>query len=162
MEKDRRKRAQRGSDLFMAMTTKVLVFLEMLSRGEDADFDAAYAELVGVKDRLGRREADHKTAEELCAAVRAIATSVTPRVTGAVKGGEEQLRRVRLTKVSRRRPGDDTSVMGWEMKRPALGKSYLVYTDKGSVFRTSVVVKMVSGYIRTRNSAYQIDLLEDR
>jgi hypothetical protein len=70
-------------------------------------------------------------------------------------------RKVRITK----RYGRDnkiklqTSLVGLEDKPPDVGKNYRVFTKDGKVFTSSPVTKVAGKLIHTKNSTYEIDVL---
>lgn len=50
---------------------------------------------------------------------------------------------------------------GWELTPPRVGEIYVLFTEKGSVFRTSKVLQVSPGGFRTRNSLYSILVLQE-
>ena len=50
---------------------------------------------------------------------------------------------------------------GWELVRPTVGERYLLFTDTGSIFRSSKVTRVVGQTFDTRNSTYSVRVLED-
>lgn len=50
---------------------------------------------------------------------------------------------------------------GWELTPPRVGEIYVLFTEKGSVFRTSKVTEVEPGGFRTRNSTYKVLVLRD-
>jgi hypothetical protein len=75
-----------------------------------------------------------------------------------------QPRRVRLTKVSSEgvpQPGTKT-VVGREEAPPAVSEIYRVLTETGTMFSTSPTVEVDPDRIKTRNSIYRIDVLEEK
>lgn len=170
MAQEQRKKTRRHSDRVLRKVVEILQILEKLSEGEQVDFTEAYADLVGMKDQLGRRKEDRRLGDDLCATLGTTAAIIVQHAAEPVpapapapaRAHEERLRKVRLTKASQTKKGADAAVVGWEESPPALGKSYKIFTDTGGVFRTSILVKVAPGYIRTRNSLYEVQVLEVR
>ncbi len=166
MGQEQRKKTRRHSDRVLRKVVDILQILEKLSEGEQVDFTEAYADLVGMKDLLGRRKEDRRLGDDLCATLGTTAAIIVQRTPAPApapaRAHEERLRKVRLAKVSQTKKGDDAAIVGWEESPPALGKSYRIFTDTGGVFRTSILVKVAPGYIRTRNSLYEVKVLEIR
>jgi hypothetical protein len=159
MEQNRRQQARRRTDRALQETIEILRVLERISRGEDGDFGEQYADLVGLKDRLGRREEDRRLGESLCSAIEAIATNI-----GSLLEKDKRLRKVRVTKMSGRKGAQvevQSSVVGWEEMRPRVGKSYRLFKDDGGVFRSAVVMKVVPGYFQTQNSLYRVEVVQE-
>lgn len=50
---------------------------------------------------------------------------------------------------------------GWELSPPMEGDFYVLFTDTGSVFRTSRITRITNGTFQTRNSVYRFLVLED-
>lgn len=159
MAENRRRDKRRYADLALKETVEILQILERISRGEEADFTERYADLVGMKDRLGRRQEDRKLGESLCATIEAIASNL-----GQLVGKERRLRKVRITKMSGERSSQmqvQTSVVGWEENRPQVGKSYRLFKDDGGLFRSARVIKVTPDYFQTQNSVYRIEVLRE-
>jgi|YNPBryantNP2012_1023418.scaffolds.fasta_scaffold03801_1 hypothetical protein len=55
-----------------------------------------------------------------------------------------------------------TVKQGWELSPPKEGDPYVIFTESGSVFRTSRVTKLSNGTFETRNSVYRLIVLEER
>lgn len=51
---------------------------------------------------------------------------------------------------------------GWELTPPRVGEIYVLFTEKGSVFRTSKVTQISPGGFRTKNSTYSVLVLQDQ
>ena len=77
------------------LTVKVLQNLQRLSEGEDVDYTEDYADLVALKDQVGRREEDKKLGTVLCSTVEAVASNI-----GRLLKQEQGTRKVRITKAS--------------------------------------------------------------
>ncbi|MEJ5378317.1 MAG: hypothetical protein WHX93_17210 [bacterium] len=50
---------------------------------------------------------------------------------------------------------------GWELTPPRVGEIYVLFTEKGSVFRTSKVIQVGPGNFKTKNSLYTISVLQE-
>lgn len=50
---------------------------------------------------------------------------------------------------------------GWELTPPREGEIYVLFTEKGSIFRTSKVTQVGPGGFRTKNSTYSLLVLQD-
>lgn len=160
MENKRQIKIRRQSDRVLQKTVEILQILEKRAKGEDVDFTEAYAELVGMKDQLGRRKEDHRLGETLCITIEGLADTMSRPVPSKAESREDSHRKVRLTKMS----GDKSqgkAIVGWEDKAPLVGQGYRVFREDGGIILTSVVIKVASGEIRTRNSVYQIEVLEE-
>lgn len=72
-----------------------------------------------------------------------------------------QKRTVRLVKVfgKERKTKLPSTVVGIEEVPPEVGRSYRVIQGDGSAFCTSTVTKVGVGYIRTENSVYEIEVV---
>lgn len=160
MEKNRRERIRRGSDLVLQKLLQVLRILEKVSRGEDADFSEAYADLVGMKDQLGRRAEDRKLGESLCAIIEAIATNLGRPIQTKEQPSEDRTRKIRLTKIKGKKDLKK-AVVGWEEKPPEVGQRYRVFKDDGGIVNTSAVTKVASDHLQTENSVYLLEVLDE-
>jgi|Deesub1362B_J571_1020462.scaffolds.fasta_scaffold02675_5 hypothetical protein len=169
MNSNRRKGIRRHSDRILRKILEVLRDLEKVSEGQHVDFTEAYADLVALKDQLGRRREDRKLAEDLCATIESLAHRLSPQeaLNSTQQQGiqEERPRRVRLFKVSGGGLGTQVSgtptVEGWEESPPQTGKVYRIFKDNGGLFRTSVIRKVSSGYIQTQNSLYRLEVIQE-
>lgn len=159
MQKNRRKKTRRKSDRIIQKTVEVLGTLERIAKGEEVDFTEAYADLVGMKDKLGRRKEDRKLGESLCATIEALACNPGSSLPIKSRPGDARPRKIRLTKISGQSDPKRT-IVGWEEKPPIVGRRYQVFSEDGSVIRTSAVTKVAAGYVQTRRSVYQIEVLE--
>ena len=157
MEDNRRKEIRRETDKVLEKLLETLQVVEKISRGEDADFTEAYADLVGLKDQIGRRNQDRRMGDALCATIGAIASNIGRPAETKEQPAEEGLRRVQLTRVSGGK--GQTSVSGWEESPPEVGRSYRLFQENGSVLRTSPITRISEGYIQTRNSLYQLAVI---
>ncbi len=158
MTAERRKELRRESDRILLKMVEILRVVEKLSRGEQVDFTEAYADLVGLKNQLGRRKEDRDLGEALCATVGAIACNVAQQGPGSYQGGR---RRVRLTRLGGGKGQTHRVIEGWENGEPQLGKSYLIFQDSGRVVRTSPLTRVSGAFLQTRNSLYQLEILGD-
>jgi hypothetical protein len=158
MKEDRRKGRRRGIDHVLGKTVELLQILQRLSGGEDVDYSEPYADLVGMKNRVGRREEDHKLGETLCSAIGGIAANIAQ-----LRQRDAAPRKVRITKVSGKEGAQvdiRATVVGWEEGRPAPGRGYRVFKDDGGVFSSAPVTKVTPGHFQTQNSLYRIEVLE--
>lgn len=96
MEQNQRKKPRRNSDRLLQKTAEILRILERIYRGEEADFSEAYADLVGMKDQLGRRREDRELGDSLCASIEAIASHLGRPVRTEERRREGRLRGIRL------------------------------------------------------------------
>ena len=160
MEMERREQPRRNSDKVLRKILEVLRVVERLSRGEDVDFTEAYADLVGLKDQLGRRREDRELGEALCVTLGSIASNIV----GGFKRAESSFAPRRKVRLSRRAGGSgrtDTVIEGWEQHPPVLGKSYVVLQENGRFVRTSSLIKITGNVLQTRNSIYELEILEE-
>jgi hypothetical protein len=160
MTENRRKEIRRETDRVLDKLLETLQVVEKISRGEQADFTEAYADLVGLKNQLGRREVDRRIGDALCATIGAIASNIGHPGETKEQPAEERLRRVRLTKVSGGK--GHATIAGWEEAPPEVGKSYRVFQENGSVVRTSPITRVSEGFVQTRNSLYQLEILGEQ
>jgi hypothetical protein len=159
MTANRRKDQRRHSDRALEETVQILQILEKVSQGDEIDFTEHYADLVGMKDRIGRRQDDRKVGESLCLAIEALADNIAHLLSK-----EKGLRKVRVTKMSGKKEGRvkvQSSLVGWEEMRPHVGRTYRVFKDDGGVFRSAVVTKVLPGYFQTQNSVYRLDVVTE-
>ncbi len=159
MAANRRKAPRRHSDKAIEETVQILQILEKLSQGEEIDFTEHYADLVGMKNRIGRRQDDRQVGESLCVAIEALAGNIVH-----LFSKEKGLRKVRLTKMSGKKDARvkvQSAVVGWEETRPHVGRTYRVFKDDGGVLRSAVVTKVMPGFFQTQNSLYKIEVLHD-
>jgi hypothetical protein len=159
MTENRRKEYRRPADRALEETIAILQILEKISRGEDLDFGEHYADLVGVKDRIGRRDEDRKLGESLCSAIEAVALNI-----GTLLEKYRRLRKVKITKLSGKEGASvdvQSTLIGWEEARPRVGKNYRVFKEDGGIFRSALVVKMFPGHFQTQNSVYRIEVLQE-
>jgi CHAT domain-containing protein len=96
MDEDQRKETRRGTDLILHKIVEILRVLEMISRGEDADFTEAYADLVGMRDQLGKRSEDRELGETLCRTIEAIAVQLDRALHARERSPEGRPRKISL------------------------------------------------------------------
>jgi hypothetical protein len=74
-----------------------------------------------------------------------------------------QKRKVRVIKLSgeNSETGAKTSVIGLEEAPPEVGNHYVVIIEQGEIFCTSPVSRISSRYIQTKNSLYEIELINE-
>ncbi len=157
---ERRQQPRRNSDKVLRKILEVLRVVERLSRGEDVDFTEAYADLVGLKDQLGRRKEDRELGEALCVTLGSIASNIV----GGSKRPESTFTPKRKVRLLRRAGGSgrtDAVIEGWEQHPPVLGKSYVVLQENGRFVRTSSLTKITGNVLQTRNSIYELEILEE-
>lgn len=157
---DRRSQIRRRSDRALRHTVEILKLLDRMLKGEKVDFGEYYADLVGMRCSLGRREEDKVLAESLCSALGVLAADIQ-----GLTGQSKTLRRVRLTKMSGRSNAAlevHSAFVGWEQDRPKVGSNYTVFKDEGGVFRSAMVIRVREGEFQTRNSIYRVEVLEER
>jgi hypothetical protein len=158
--RERRSQTRRRADKALRQTVEILQLLDRMTRGERVDFGECYADLVGLRNGLGRREEDRLLAESLCTALESLSADIL-----GLMGEARTLRRVRLTKVSGRKntPVEvQSSLVGWEEARPKVGRNYTLFKDEGGVFRSAVVLRVGEGEFQTRNSLYRVEVIEER
>lgn len=157
MNINRRKQTRRDADHILMKTLEVLRLLEKISKGEDADYTEHFADLVGMKDRLGRRQEDRRLVELLCCTLESIVTNISKLLKK-----DDTFRKVRITKASGRPSAQFStwcSFEGWEAEPPRRGLIYRIYKDDGGVLSTSPIVEVKSDYFQTANSMYRIEVL---
>lgn len=72
-------------------------------------------------------------------------------------------RMVRLTKVSGKATGKPTiPVVGFEYSPPKEGRDYVIFTQEGTTFRTSSVIRVAPGYIQTQDGFYELRVIEEK
>ena len=158
MDEDRRGKKRRRGDHVLQRTIEVLEKLEKISEGNIEDFTEHYADLVGVKDLVGRRKRDRTVGELLCSTIESLATNLD-----TLLQQDQSLRKVRITKMRGKktsRVAVHTSVVGWEAEQPSVGDRYQLYKDGGGIFRSAVVTEVKSEYFKTKNSTYRIEVLD--
>jgi len=162
MEEKRKRETRRQSDLVLFKVLEILSILARISRGEEADYGEAYADLVGMRDKLGRRKEDRILAEEICAAIEAIARNIGYHLHGGSDLGSKNLRKVRLTKVGGGGTAADGhgAIVGWEERPPRMRKTYRIFLEDGNIVTTTSVVKAVPGFIQTKHTLYQLEVLD--
>jgi hypothetical protein len=52
------------------------------------------------------------------------------------------------------------TVKGYAGTLPEIGQRYQIYTEEGRVLRTSEVVNIGNGYVKTTNSVYKIEIIQ--
>jgi hypothetical protein len=71
-------------------------------------------------------------------------------------------KKVKLTKVAGDKEGGPTDpVVGYELSPPAVGKSYRIRTVRKTVVMTSAVLEVGPDFVRTRNSYYERQELDE-
>jgi hypothetical protein len=56
---------------------------------------------------------------------------------------------------------EERTYEGWEDIKPSVGEPYCIYCEDGGMLRTSDVVEVNDGFIKTRNSLYRLTILEE-
>jgi hypothetical protein len=157
-EHERRIRTRRQSDLFVQEMARMLEVLANMSEGRKEEFGEQFANLVGMKNALGRRLEDKKLGDEICFHVERLASNLANMV-----GRRAGLRRVQIRKVLGKMDAaveKDRIFVGWEESPPQVGKSYILYLEGGGIFRSAVVTQVLKDHFRTRNSLYEIQPME--
>jgi len=152
--KERRQEIRRRGDLFILELKAMLEILVDMSRGRRVEFGEQFANLVGVKNTLGRRMDDKKSAEVICYLIEQIASNLADHF-----GKQTGLRHVRIRKVTGRDAAvvaKDRTFPGWEEAPPQIGKIYCLYLHGGGIFRTTLVTQVEGNHFHTRNSLYEI------
>jgi DNA-binding CsgD family transcriptional regulator len=76
------------------------------------------------------------------------------------------MRRIRIQEAKSDRSGGHVSpgkaYTGWEAKPPTVGQSYTIAVDPDRIFKTSLVEKQLDGYLVTKNSLYEFEVLEEK
>jgi hypothetical protein len=150
-------KVRRASDAFFQEIAHMLEVLSRLSEGKREEFGEQFANLVGVKNTLGRRLEDKKLGDEICFHLERIASNVAQMVSG--KAG---LRRVRIRKVIGKEEATvakDKVFVGWEEAPPQVNRSYCLYIEGGGIFRSATITNVLKDHFRTRNSLYEIQEL---
>lgn len=146
---ENRKRARRNSDKFLKEMRDFLKGLCALienSGKKDMDYSEFYADMVGLREKMGRREADRNCVDEICAYLEKIAIHIENKS----ENPPIILKRVRLYNVQK-----SQYLEGWQQVPPTEGKSYWIYQDGGRFFRTSKVIKVEEKSFQTKNSTYK-------
>lgn len=74
-----------------------------------------------------------------------------------------RVRLVRLTEATElEEDSSEVAIEGIEEHPPVPGKEYWIRTDRGTVFRTSPVVRVHDGMIETQHSLYRVERLDER
>ncbi len=152
---ERRGDIRRQSDRFFREMDRILEILANMSEGQREDFGEQFANLVGVKNTLGRRLEDKKLGDAICYNMERLASNIARLV-----GGKAGLRKVRIRKVTGKEEAavaKDKILLGWEEAPPQQGKSYCVYMEDGGIFRSAVITQVLKDHFRTRNSLYEIE-----
>jgi hypothetical protein len=152
---ERRGEIRRQSDRFFREMDRILEILANMSEGRREDFGEQFANLVGVKNSLGRRLEDKKLGDAICYNMERLASNIARLV-----GGKAGLRKVRIRKVTGKEDAvvaKDRVLLGWEEAPPREGKSYCMYMEGGGIFRSALVTQVLKDHFRTRNSLYEIE-----
>jgi hypothetical protein len=155
---ERRQQVRRKSDLFFREISVMLHILANMSEGKVEEFGEQFANLVGVKNTLGRRIDDKKLGDDICFSVERLASNLADLV-----GSRGGLRKVRIRKVTGKYAGvveKDKILLGWEEAPPQEGKSYCLYIVGGGIFRSAKVTQALQDHFRTRNSIYEIQQID--
>jgi hypothetical protein len=157
MDENRRKKRRRLGDRVLRKTVDTLQILAKISGGREGDFSEYYADLVGAKALVGRRQLDRRLGDILCSSIEAIAANINKLLEQ-----QKALRKVGVTKMRGKKTSPmavKTSVVGWEAERPCVGKNYRIYKEGGGIFRSARVTEVKPGYFQTKNSLYRIEVL---
>jgi hypothetical protein len=87
------------------------------------------------------------------------ATAATPIERFAPETISERVKVTRIKGPSLK--GFPASFVGYQESPPEIGRPYRVITEQGWHFRTSIVREVGDGYIKTQNSEYRIELLDE-
>jgi hypothetical protein len=152
--KDRRRQIRRRVDTFVQELRDMLGILAEMSRGRKVEFGEHFANLVGLKNSLGRRLEDRKNGEAICSFIEELASNLAQHF-----GKETGLRHVKIRKVTGKAQAVvamDRVLSGWEEAPPQVGKIYCLYLHGGGLFRSTPVTQVQEYHFRTRNSLYEI------
>jgi hypothetical protein len=158
MEKNRTKKTRWDVDSILRRIRSILRALEKIIEGEEElDFGEIYADLVGLMQHFSRCKVDKEIRDALNTTSKALAARLA-HLFRKIK----QNRKVRLIKIRgshglvSRLP---LPIIGLELAPPLLGERYLVIRERGTLLCTSPVTSISDRHIRTRNSVYQIEVL---
>jgi hypothetical protein len=157
--RDRRRRIRRRGDLFVIELERMLAILAEMAEGKTVEFGEQFANLVGMKNTLGRRMDDKKRGESICFLIERLASDLA-----RLLGPEVGLRKVKIRKVTGKeaaKVAKDKVFVGWEESRPQDGKSYCLYLQGGGVFRSAKVTQVLENHFRTLNSLYEIQTMAE-
>jgi hypothetical protein len=159
LKERRQKPPRRASDELIRETVQFHRKVLDLLQGKEGDFGEILYRIQQLCAQLGRREEDQRLGEAFSETVEGVARRLVE--IGAI---EQIPRRVKLIKLTGKKEEEipvGVERLGWEMKRPKLGESYCLYKDTGGVFRTSPVEECDEETLRTGNSVYRIEVLEE-
>jgi hypothetical protein len=158
LTQDRRQRMRPDVDKILKRINYILGILEKIADcREDFDFGEAYADLVGLMHKVKRHSAD----TEIMADLNDSLSSISSKLARLFKK-EKRKPKVRVIKVggnTGNQPWHANAVVGIEMNTPLVGDRYLVLRERGAVYLTSTVTKILDGCIHTRNSVYRIEVM---
>ena len=166
MNPGQRTEIRRGSDVLIIQIVEYLRILSTIIDGEDYDFGEPLADLIGMKEEIGRRQDDEELIDELCGLLEKISVALVEKkklleiAEGKLPG--KKGRRVRLTKLESIGKSDQTvgtTIDGWERMKPVEGKIYVIYKDNGKVYKTTALTKLYEDRFQTRNSIYKIEVI---
>lgn len=157
--KDRRHETRRSTDRFLVRVQQMLETLVDMSHGKHKEFGEEFADLISLKDILGRRSDDRRLGNRICASIEQLGSYIVR--TSADRAG---LRKVQLRKVKGKQEASmkkARTFVGWGQARPQVGKRYFVYLESGGVFRSAIVRQVSENHFQTKNSLYEIRLLTE-
>ncbi len=159
MVKERRGGARRSSDLLIRQTMEFHRAIIDIMEGRGGDLPSLLRMARQTVVDLGRREEDRRLGELLSAGLEGLARRLVEL--GVI---EQVPRKVRLRKVlgkSNDKFPIGVEKLGWEMDLPKVGERYCLYLDDGRVFRTGEVLEYGEEHFRTRNSVYEIRVVQE-
>jgi len=160
MVTEKRGGARRKSDRLIRETMELHRAIIDMMEGKGGDLPAVLTKLRRMGCELGRREEDRRLGEVLSAGLEGIVRRLVEL--GVI---EQVPRKVRLRKVlgkAEKAFPVGMEKVGWEMDLPKVGERYSLYLDDGRVFRTGDVLEYEERHFRTRNSVYEIQVIEER
>jgi hypothetical protein len=149
----------RSSDRLIEKADVLLTLLERLATSEKHNFTPSSIDVNTLKKQIKQRSQDPELLESVASALKMLAEEI---IKGLLK--DKRVLRVRLTKMINKamvQKNTTISMVGWEIYRPRVGKPYRIFMEDGGLLITSTVTKVLSGYIQTKNSVYEIEVVRE-
>lgn len=139
-------------------TDALLTLIARLTQNRELDFTPSYSELKSLKEQIEQGSQDPELLDSVSSALNVLRGEV---IKGLLKDkGLPKVEVVKTTGTKRSQRETITSIVGWEIYRPRIGRPYKVLLEDGGLYITSSITKILTGYFKTKNSVYEIKVLK--
>jgi hypothetical protein len=159
MQVEKRESTRRKGDTLIYETLHFNRTLIKVLEGKKGNLNKILYRLHRLSMKLGRRRRDGNVGKAFYESLELIARLLLEMGLIEQLPRKVYLRKMFGQKLERFPVG--TRIVGWELQPPKSHQNYLIYLDNGNIFRTSAVLDFGDDYLRTFNSTYLFEIVEE-